>query len=68
MLAAGPRSSSGYAVRVLGVTEERRRIVVSALEVAPSLGDPVRAGVTYPFKVIALPRSGKTVVVRWRGR
>lgn len=68
VLAAGPRSSTGYRVRVLGVSEERRRIVVSALEVTPTLGERVRAGVTHPYRLIALPRSDKTVVVHWRGR
>ena len=67
VLAPGPRSSTGYGVRVLGVTGERHRIVVDALEVTPSLGEAVRPGVTYPFMVIALPRSGRTVTVHWQG-
>ena len=67
VLAAGPRSSTGYAVRVVRVEERRRSILVVARESTPSLGQTVEPHVTYPYRLIALPRSDKTVHVDWLG-
>jgi hypothetical protein len=67
VLAAGPRSSTGYAVEVVRVEERRRSILVVARELTPSLGRKVEPHVTYPYRLIALPRSGKTVHVDWLG-
>jgi hypothetical protein len=68
LVASGPRSSTGYSLDVLRVTEERSRIVVEIRERTPHLGDPVRAVVTYPFRLITLPRSDKPVKIDWQGR
>jgi hypothetical protein len=68
LLTTGPRSSSGYSIRIERVVEERSRIVVHAVERAPGPGDAVRAGVTSPSTLLALRRLGKPVVVRWAGR
>jgi hypothetical protein len=68
LVAAGPRSSSGYALEIVRVEEESGRIVVVIRERTPSLGDPVQARVTYPFRLIALPRSDKPVKLKWLGR
>jgi hypothetical protein len=68
LVAAGPRSSTGYSLRVLGVTSERGRIVVTVRERTPRLGDPVRARVTYPYRLITLPTSPKPVYLDWQGR
>ncbi len=68
LLATGPRSSTGYAVEVESVREERSRIVVHVRERTPSLGDPVAARVTYPYRLITLPRRNKPVELIWEGR
>lgn len=68
LVAAGPRSSTGYSLQVLGVTSERGRIVVTVRERTPRLGDPVRARVTYPYRLITLPKSPKPVYLDWQGR
>jgi hypothetical protein len=68
LVAAGPRSSSGYALEIVRVEEESGRIVVVIRERTPSLGDPVQARVTYPFRLIALPRGDKPVKLKWLGR
>jgi protease stability complex PrcB-like protein len=68
LVAAGPRSSTGYELRVVRVRDEGGRIVVTVRERTPRLGDPVRAGVTYPFRLLALPRSSKPVKLKWLGR
>lgn len=63
LVASGPRSSSGYALDVLSVRAERRRVVVTVRERSPSLSAAGRPGVTYPFRLITLPRSDKRVEV-----
>jgi hypothetical protein len=68
LVAAGPRSSTGYNLSVVEVKDEGNRIVVVVHEQTPSLGDPVSARVTYPFRLISLPRSGKPVKLKWPGR
>jgi hypothetical protein len=68
MIAVGPRSSTGYSVHVQRVVERRRNITVYARERTPSLGESVRAEVTYPYRVIAIGRSHKPVYVKLEGR
>jgi hypothetical protein len=63
LVAIGPRSSSGYAVEIESVREERRRVVVTVRERAPELGQPLRPRVTYPFRLITLPRDDKPIVI-----
>ena len=68
LVAAGPRSSTGYELRIVQVRDAGDHIVVVVHERTPSLGDPVEARVTYPFRLIALPRTDKTVKLKWPGR
>jgi len=68
VISPGPRSSTGYRVRVLSVTEERSRIVVRVREETPTLHDEVQPVVTYPYRVILIPALHKGVLVRWEGR
>ncbi len=68
LVATGPRSSTGYLLEVLRVQDVGDHIVVVVHERTPSLGDAVRARVTYPFRLIALPRSDKPVKLKWPGR
>jgi len=68
LVAAGPRSSTGYELEVVRVQDEGGHIVVVVHERTPSLGDPVRARVTYPFVLISLPRSEEPVKLKWPGR
>lgn len=68
LVAAGPRSSTAYELDVVSVTEERRRIVVSVRERAPTLARPGAATLTFPFRLITIERRGKDVTLDWRGR
>jgi hypothetical protein len=68
LVAAGPRSSTGYALRVVSVHETSDRLVVSVRERTPSLGEPVQARVTYPFRLITIPRISKKPFLHWEGR
>lgn len=67
IVAAGPRSSTGYALRIVRVEERGGHITVVVREQTPSLGDPVRARVTYPFRLLLLD-SHKSVHLKWLGR
>jgi PrcB C-terminal len=68
LIALGPRSSTGYSLRILRVVERRRRIDVYARERTPELGEPVTARVTYPYRALAIRRSTKPVSVKLQGR
>ena len=68
LVAAGPRSSTGYGVEILRVTERRGDIRVLARETTPSLGQRVRPKLTSPYRLIAIPSTSKRVYVSWQGR
>jgi hypothetical protein len=68
LVAAGPRSSTGYELRIVRVQDQGDHIEVVVRERTPSLGDPVEARVTYPFRLIALPRTDEPVKLKWPGR
>jgi PrcB C-terminal len=68
LVAAGPRSSSAYRLRIVRVVEERRRIVVRVRERTPSLAEPGAATLTFPFRLITIERRGKPVTLEWEGR
>ncbi|MDX6402027.1 MAG: PrcB C-terminal, partial [Gaiellaceae bacterium] len=75
LVAAGPRSSTGYDLRIVSVRDTGGHIVVTVHERTPGLGDrtpglgdPVRARVTYPFRLIALRASDEPVKLKWPGR
>ena len=68
LVAVGPRSSTGYSLRVESVTEKGDRIDVIVRELTPSLADHVTPRLTYPFRLITLAKSSKHVHVRYAGR
>ena len=68
LIAAGPRSSTGYVLDIERVVEERSRVVVVAREHTPSLDDPVQARVTYPYRLITIPRTSKPTHLELAGR
>lgn len=68
LVAAGPRSSTGYTLRIVRVEDVGDHVNVVVREETPTLGDSVDARVTYPFRLLVLPRSGEPVKLRWLGR
>jgi hypothetical protein len=68
LVSAGPRSSTGYAVRIVRITERRSTVDVLAKETAPSLDHPGVASLTSPYRLITIPATSKRVYVQWRGR
>jgi hypothetical protein len=67
LVSPGPRSSTGYHVQVVSLTEQRRQILLRVRELTPRLGQRVQARVTYPFVLIEIPRTRKHVAVDWLG-
>jgi hypothetical protein len=67
LVSPGPRSSTGYGVQVVSVTEQRKRILLQVRETSPRLGQRVQARVTYPYVLIEIPRTRKHVAVDWLG-
>lgn len=68
IIAAGPRSSTGYNLRIVSVRDEGGRVLIVVHEDTPGLGEPVTARVTYPFRLITLPRGSESVKLKWPGR
>ena len=68
LVAAGPRSSTGYVLRIVRVRETEHHVVVTVRERTPSLGERVQARVTYPFRLITIPRIDKPLFLHWEGR
>jgi hypothetical protein len=52
----------------VSVVKERDRVLVTLRERTPSLGEPVQARVTYPYRLITIPAGGDAVTVHWQGR
>lgn len=68
LVASGPRSSTGYTLRVWSLYARGGSLVLTVKEHTPSLGEPVTAGLTYPFVLITVARTNKSVVLHFRGR
>ena len=68
LIAAGPRSSTGYVLRVVSVREAGNRLTVTIRERTPTLGEPVTARVTYPFRLLSVPRTAEHLRLKWLGR
>jgi hypothetical protein len=68
LIALGPRSSTGYDLRILRVIERRRSIVVVARERTPGLGERVEPRMTFPYRMIEFRRSDKPVRLELEGR
>jgi hypothetical protein len=68
LVSAGPRSSTGYGVRIVRITERRSTIDVLAKETTPTIGRPGVARLTSPYRLITIPATSKRVYVQWQGR
>jgi hypothetical protein len=68
LVSPGPRSSTGYALDIVSVRRSGGRLVVTAHERTPSLGEPVEAKVTYPYRLITIPRTEGKLLLHFEGR
>jgi hypothetical protein len=67
LVSPGPRSSTGYEVEVLSMSERGGKITVRVREQTPTLQDRVEARVTHPYRLLSLP-VGPDVAVDWIDR
>lgn len=67
LIAVGPRSSTGYSLHVVRVTQSGN-IDVLVRERTPSLVNVVKPTITFPYLLLTLPRSGKHVSVKYASR
>lgn len=68
VVSLGPRSSTGYSLRVVSLVERRGGLYLTIREQTPSLGEPVDPHVTYPYRALAIRSSAKPVYVKLQGR
>lgn len=68
LVSPGPRSATGYSVRVVGVEERRGEVVVTVREETPRLEADVEPRVTTPFALVAIPAGPKPLRVEWEER
>jgi hypothetical protein len=68
LVAAGPRSSTGYSLHVVSLYARGRRLALTVKERTPTLGESVAARVTYPFVLITVPRTSKSLLLHFKGR
>jgi hypothetical protein len=67
LVAVGPRSSTGYSLHVVRVTQSGN-IDILVHERTPSLGETVEPVITFPYLLLTVPKSGKHVSVKYAGR
>lgn len=57
----GPRPSSGYRARLIGIVAEPTRYLVRWLEDGPGRGEAVEEGETAPFLLICVPKDRRAI-------
>jgi hypothetical protein len=62
LVSPGPRSSSGYRLEIVRVSRHGSRIDVAVREHTPALGERVAARVTFPYRLLNLPREADVYV------
>lgn len=68
LVAVGPRSSTGYELRIERIVELGDRLVVTLRERAPTSSDPVEARLTHPYRLVTIPATEKRIFFRFAGR
>jgi PrcB C-terminal len=68
LAAVGPRSSTGYSVEVVHVTERRSRIDVLLRERTPRLGERQSARLTFPYRLLTIHATTKPIYFSYEGR
>jgi PrcB C-terminal len=67
LIAVGPRSSTGYSLHVVRVTQSGN-LDVLVRERTPRLGEKVEPAITYPYLLLVVPKLDKHVSVKYVGR
>ena len=61
-------SGTGKTTVCRAVVERDDRIEVVVRGRTPGPDEPVHAGLTFPYRLLTIPETGKRVYVRWAGR
>jgi hypothetical protein len=64
LITPGPRSSTGYSLKVESAVVERNRVSIVVREI----DKPGRPEVTYPYLLLVFPWPHKPIHVHWEGR
>jgi hypothetical protein len=65
LVSLGPRSTTAYSIHVVGVSQDDDRVIVRVARRNASLTDPGRPKLTFPYRLITVPTTGKPVQVAW---
>jgi hypothetical protein len=61
---AGPKPTSGYAIKVQSVVEDDCEIIVEYFEKEPKKDEVVTTAITYPADYVILPKSNKPILFK----
>jgi PrcB C-terminal len=67
VITVGPRSSTGYSLHVVRVTQSGN-LDILVRERTPQLGEKVEPVITYPYLLLVVPKLDKHVSVHYDGR
>jgi len=67
LITLGPRSSTAYSIQVVGVRADGEHVVVSVQRQNATLANPGQPKLTFPYRLIALPTTGKRIHLDWLG-
>ena len=67
VITVGPRSSTGYELRVVRVTQSGN-LDILVKEHTPTLHEKVTPTITYPYLLLVVPKLDKHVTVKYVGR
>lgn len=67
VITVGPRSSTGYSLHVVRVTQSGN-LDILVRERTPRIGQTVEPTITYPYLLLVVPKLGKHVSVHYQGR
>jgi protease stability complex PrcB-like protein len=67
VITVGPRSSTGYSLHVVRVTQSGN-LDILVRERTPRLGEKVEPVITYPYLLLVVPKLDKHVSVHYDGR
>ena len=65
LISLGPRSTTAFSLRVLSVSQDDDRVIVRVARRNATLADPGRPKLTFPYRLITLPTTGKPIQVAW---
>ena len=65
LLALGERRTGGYQIKIVDCKETAQEIIFTAKEIRPDPGAMVIQVITYPTLVHKLPKTTKSITIKW---